>query len=199
MSTIIPEKCNLIVNGFWNTAIIKPNWLVKEFPTLVPKAFDVLYDTEFSTMRFDIKSIYFEPNNSYLRFVPKQLNEETLDFISNLNLGIQTKLQYTPVVSAGCNFVFNLDENEEFNIENLNILEESNPAYDKFGLEALVEKKTQHTFSFPNYQLNIIYKIDVNNKSIQYNYHYDRTSQVELIKHYSFSENLNKTLLRLIK
>ncbi|MGR3180027.1 MAG: hypothetical protein ACUZ8E_18455 [Candidatus Anammoxibacter sp.] len=198
---IIPEKCTFIVNGAWNTAIIQPKWLRSQFPTLIPDKFDILFLQDISkALRFDIKNIYFEPRDNCLIFIPKKVDDTTLDFISELSKGIQKKLPFTPVLAAGCNFTFELDNNEQFTIKNLNNMEDSELTYEPLKLDKLVAKETRHTFSFSDYRLNIIYNINADKKSILYNYHCDRNSPVEFMSeslkdNYNSSVNLNKKLI----
>lgn len=201
MSQLIPNKSSFVAIGAWNTAIIQPNWLRREFPTLVPKEFDILFLPGISRLlRFDIKNIFLEPSESSLVFIPKKIDDDTLDFISKLSIGIKKKLPFTPVISAGINFCFKLDENENFNIKDIDNIDESKQIYEQVDLKEIVGKETRHTFSFSNYQLNIIYKINGNSKSIQYNYHYDRDAPIESISkslkgHYKSSLELNNNLI----
>lgn len=202
MSQIIAEQCTFVINGAWNTAIIQPDWLRSQFPTLIPSELDILFiPGDVRLLRYDLGNITLEPDNNRLIFIPKKIDDETLDYIAKLSTEIQRKLPHTPISAAGANYVFELDENERFCIPVLENSEELKSHYKDVVLAELTSKVIRHTFSFSDHQLNIEFRINHDTKIVQYNYHYKLNEPIEnasksLKNNLNYSEGLNKKLIK---
>ena len=205
MSVIITEQCNFLIIGAWNPAIIQPGWLKKQFPTLIEgDQFRVeLITGPTATFRFEVNSVLISPNNDKLIFIPKEVNEKHLDFISKISFSIFEKLPHTPVFAAGCNFVYKLDDGEAFFISELEPQENALEIYDGMDLKELTSKQIRHGFSFSDHNLNISYNVAGDHKTIHYNFDYP-LKDVNLIKeasesvkdHYKFTLKLNTCFIK---
>ena len=202
MCQIITEQCTFVINGAWNTAIIQPDWLRSQFPTLIPSELEILFiPGNVRLLRYDLGNITLEPNNNRLIFIPKKIDDETLDYIAKLSTEIQRKLPHTPISAAGANYFFELDENEYFCIPGLENIEELKDHYKDFVQAELTSKVLRHTFSFSDHQLNIDFRINHDTKIVQYNYHYKLSEPIEMASkslknNLNYSEKLNKKLIQ---
>jgi hypothetical protein len=205
MSEIITDQCNFIIIGAWNPAIIQPGWLKKQFPQLIKEdKFNIeLITGPIATFRFEVNNILISPNNDRLIFTPREVNEACLDFISKISFSIFDKLPHTPVLAAGCNFVYKLKEKESFTISEFKLPEDASKFYKDLELNELTSKQIRHIFSFSDYNLNITYILNAESKNIHYNFDYP-IKDTNLIKkasesfkeHYALTLKLNSNLIK---
>ncbi len=205
MSSIIPEKSNFVIIGAWNPAIIQPGWLKKRFPNLIKDdQFGIeLVTGPVSSLRYDVNNVFISPNSDRLIFMPKEIKEEILTFISELSVSIFEKLPHTPVFAAGCNFVYKLDDEECFYINEFELTEKLSEFYEGIELKEFTSRQIRHSFSFSDYNLNISYNFSGDLRTIHYNFDY-QLKDVNLIKkaskslndHYKYSLDLNSKFIR---
>ncbi len=175
MLKVGPLRSSFVAIGAWNPAIIQPGWLKAEFPQLIgDKRIPVHFTAgpAVATMVMDLGRFLLDPNGGRLVFVPRTLDEETLLEIQALSKGIYKRLEHTPVSAAGSNFVFQLDENEDFAIEEALECDSSQQIYSEIGLKKCIRRSVQHTFSFEDYNLNITMLKMESESMIQLNYDY---------------------------
>lgn len=206
MSTIIPKQCNFIIIGAWNPAIIQPVWLKSQFPDMIKgEQFGIELETgPVSSFRYDVNNIFISPNSDRLTFIPKEINCDTLSFISKLSISIYKKLSHTPVLAAGCNFVYKLEDNEVFCINNFEQPEKLSEFYENIELKELTSQQIRHKFSFSNHNLNISYNSQGDERTVHYNFDYHLGNNKKNINkateslndHYNFSIDLNSKLIR---
>jgi hypothetical protein len=175
------KEGNIIILGSWNIAIINPFWLKKEFSELIEEEEKIIAEIIFGQnqkIRYNIKkknSIIIIENNR-LMISSKLINKENLLFVVNLGLGIFKKLPHTPITAIGHNFSYEINENEDFVINQfINTKEEFN-FYNEFIKSDIIETQIKHTFYYKDYQLNIIYNNQKNNKNINFNFNYPTNS-----------------------
>lgn len=203
MSKLIPEESNFVVIGAWNPAIIQPAWLKKEFPHLIPDKVIVKVTAGLvSSLRFDLDKIILDPNGGRLLFIPKKLEEETLNYITELSNGIHDKLKHTPISAAGCNFFFTLDENELFSLDEVEKNDQIMGLYDFLTGYQLVSKSVQHSFSAEDHKISINYDYQGNARVLRINYDYQaplnpmQKAADSFIKNYRHALELSKELIR---
>ena len=175
MLKISPLRSSFVAIGAWNPAIIQPGWLREKFPQQVgDKKIPVHFTAgpAVATMVMDLDKFLLDPNGGRLVFVPKVLDEETLREIQTLSKEIYRLLEHTPVSAAGSNFVFQLDENEDFAIKELLECTSSQQIYDEIDLKKCIRRSVQHTFSFEDHNLNITMLKMESESTIQLNYDY---------------------------
>ncbi len=204
MSKIISEKSNFIIIGAWNPAIIQPEWLKKEFPSLIPDKFGIQAVSGIvSSFRFEFEKIFLDPTGGRLVFIPKKLDEETLNYIANLSNGIQNRLSHTPIAAAGANFVFSLDENEAFTLDQIETDEQIKNLYLSLKECDFISKSIGHVFSAEDHAITINYDFHGNTKVLQLNYEYKfpltdamKRAADSLVQNFKHAENLCKELIR---
>lgn len=201
MSELITGDCNLIVLGAWNPSIIQPIWLRQQFPELIGKEFLVKYigGTK-SALQFDFGKIIFTSDNEKLIFTPKNIDDDTLRYISELSISIFKKLEHTPINAAGCNFVYKLDKNESFVFEKGTNREALKKYYESVELREPLTSLIKHSFSLTDCQLNINYLFATDTR-ISYNFHFKlpnsmQSAAEQLKENFDFSMELNKKLIK---
>ena len=203
MSKLLPEESNFIVIGAWNPAILQPEWLKREFPSLIPDKFDIqgIIGPPFS-YRMDFEKIILDPHGGRLLFIPKKPDEETLRYITELSIGIQEKLQHTPIVAAGSNFVFKLDESEFFTLEELESNEQILGIYPFLKDLQLVAKSIRHAFSAEDHTININYDHQGSIRFLRINYNYQqppdqmKKAAGSLIENFKHAQTISKKLIK---
>jgi hypothetical protein len=207
MSHPIPEKSNLVSIGAWNPAILQPNWLRSEFPKIITEdsvGVQVVAGAIYS-FRMEFKNFFLDPNGGRLVFIPKDLENHTLELISNLAQGIHEKLKHTPISAAGCNFSFKLERDEKFTIDDLEQEDKVKGLYNCFDHDcSLVERGIRHTFAAPDYRININYDYPDEGKIIRINFDYRtpftpnpmKTAAEKFVENFSKAERIKESLVR---
>jgi hypothetical protein len=172
MAKLDSQKSNFVVVGAWNPAIIQPEWLRKEFPEVVPETIGIEIIGPPISIRFDIGDFFLEPLNGRLIFSAKEVNEKTLDSISELSNGIADRLMYTPVSAAGCNFCFSLESKEKFCHDGLEEDGNTKDLADILAGSIIVSRSIQHTYSLDDHNVNIFYDHKGNEKALRINFEY---------------------------
>lgn len=203
MSILLPEESQFIVIGAWNPAIIQPQWLKKEFPSLIPDKFSIQFVAgPISGIQMDFEKIILDPNGGRLLFIPKKIDKETLSYIAELSNGLQDRLHHTPIAAAGCNFVFKLDEAETFTLDDLEGDAQISGLYPFLKDLQLVTKLVRHTFSAEDHSINIFYDYKGGTKLLRINYDYQQpTNQMKkaadsLLDNFKHAQEISKKLIR---
>jgi len=204
MSKPLPEQSNFIAIGAWNPAIIQPHWLKKHFPEQIPDTCKIEVASSGGTtcFRMDYEHVLIDPNNGRLVFIPKTLDETTMRYIADLASGVHDLLKHTPIVAAGCNFVFDLDSEESFTLDDVERNHEIADLYSESGETGqLISKSIRHTFGFADCSMNITYDYVGAHKVLRINFDYKGVRPVEnaaqaLVGNYKRSLALAAKLIR---
>ena len=196
------EKCNFLINGAWNPAIIHPEWLQKTFPELFDKKDKFTIHVTagaIQSVKYQCPKIFIEPTIGRLSFVPIIANDDTWKYISDLSQGILSKLHHTPTSAAGCNFVYELKESMSYKLFDEAVTEGEKDFYDANDIGLLTKRKIQHTVPIDNYELNIIYEITKESRIVQYNFHYRSPHVIiaakNIVDNYKQTLELNSKLI----
>jgi len=194
MSKPIPEQCNFIAIGAWNPAIIQPQWLKKEFPTLIPEKFIVqVVAGVVSAFRIEFPNEFvIDPNGGRLVFIPKKLEDETLEKISELGKGIQELLKHTPIAAAGCNFVFQLEPDEIFKIEQIEPTDNIKAIYENIHGTNLVSHSISHELAAEDHTINVAYDFKGQTKQLRINFNYQQPSEAMKIAAHALVKNFHR-------
>jgi hypothetical protein len=194
MSIPIPEQCNFIAIGAWNPAIIQPQWLKKEFPTLIPDKFNIqVVAGVVSAFRIEFSDEFvIDPNGGRLVFIPKKLDDKILEKIADLGRGIQDLLIHTPIAAAGCNFVFKLEQNEFFKLEKIEPDEEIKALYENIEGSNLVSRVINHELSAEDHTINLGYDFKGKAKFLRINFNYQQPLEAMKIAADTFVENYKR-------
>lgn len=196
MAELESQKSNYLVVGAWNSAIIQPEWLRQEFPDVVPDPIRIEIRGPSLGIRFDIGSFFLEASNGVLIFSPKKVDKETLNSISELSNGIANRLQYTPISAAGCNFIFSLDNTENFYQDELDSDDQPKDLSDILMVSNIVSQSVQHTYSLDNHNVNIFYDYKGNERTLRINFDY-QTPKVAMIEASNMLESNFETALKI--
>jgi hypothetical protein len=203
MSILIPEQCSLVIIGAWNPAIIQPAWLKKQFPTQIPDRFRLQVGAGVGpSIRIDFEDFIIDPSGGRLVFVPKKLDEVILSRIVELSNGIQERLLHTPILAAGCNFVFTLEANESFSLDEIETDMEIKSLYKGLVGFDLVAKSIGHVFSGEDHTISVNYEFQGTAKSLRLNYDYQaplnpmKRAADSFIANLHHAEKLSKELIR---
>lgn len=195
MSKILSDQCNLIIIGAWNPAIIQPVWLRQEFPTLIPDKFGVQVVTGVqSSFRIEFEDFIIDPNGGRLVFIPKRMEENIMKDIAALCNGIQDKLRHTPIAAAGCNFVFGLEPNEQFSIDQIETDEQVKSLYGSLKGCNLIARSIGHVFSAEDHTINVNYDLKGSTRFLRVNYEYQPPLNAMKKAADSFIENFNRAI-----
>jgi hypothetical protein len=202
MSKIITEKCNFIVIGAWNPAIIQPQWLKKEFPTLIPENFNVqVVAGVVSSFRIEFPDEFvLDPNGGRLVFIPKKMDDTILNKIADLGRGIHKALSHTPIAAAGCNYVFKLEQNEFFKLEKIETDEEIDNLYQNIGRD-IVARSIRHVISEEAHTINLNYEFKGMEKELHVNFNYPgqldsmKVAADSLLTNYQRAKDMCKELI----
>lgn len=204
MSKNLPDQSNFIAIGAWNPAIIQPHWLKKQFPSIVPDncAIEIASSGSGSSIRMNYEKVIIDPNNGRLILIPKALNEENLNYIKDLGIGIQSKLEHTPIVAAGSNFVFQLDSEEIFTVDDIAQDDKILGLYGDLPKQGkMISKSIRHTFGLADYSINVNYDYGASARFLRINYDYKGANPMKraaesLIENYKYSLELCSSLIR---
>ncbi len=204
MSIPLPEESNFIAIGAWNPAIIQPHWLKRHFPDKIPDTAKIEITSVGAGFSFkmDYEKVTIDPSNGRLIFIPKVLNKETMQYIAELCVGIRKKLEYTPIVAAGCNFVFKLEKDESFKIDKIEQEEKIADLYIDLQKKGnLISKSIRHTFGLEDCSVNITYDYSENDKIVRINFDFKGTDPMKraaeaLMDNFEYTNQLIKDIIR---
>lgn len=204
MSKQIPEQSNFVTIGAWNPAIIQPHWLRKFFSDMIPDTcqIEIASVGAISAFKMSYPKISIDPNNGRLVFIPKELSEESMKYIAELSLGIQAKLEHTPIVASGSNFVFQLEAGESFTLDEIEQEQQIADLYNKQTEQSkIISKSIRHTFSLKDYSVNITYDYTGSDRLLRVNFDYQGADPMKraaegLVANFKYSLDLEKQLVR---
>lgn len=194
MSKPIPEQSNFIAIGAWNPAIVQPQWLKKEFPTLIPERFNVqVVAGVVSAFKIEfLDEFVLDPNGGRLVFIPKKLNDVTLKKIAELGRGIQHLLNHTPITAAGCNFVFRLEADEFFKLEKIETDEDIEGLYENIEGGNLISRSISHGISQEDHTMNVAYEFKGQAKLLRINFDYQQPEKAMQIAADALVQNFHR-------
>ena len=204
MSKPLPEQCNFVAIGAWNPAIIQPHWLKKHFPKQIPDncGIEIASAGTASSIRMNYEKVIVDPNNGRLILNPKKFDEETMAYIAELALGIYKLLKHTPVGAAGCNFVFKLDPEEVFTVDEIENDDKITGLYNGLGEKGkLVSKAIRHTFGLADCSVNVTHDYVGTERILRLNFDYQKAKAVEnasnaFVSNFKYSLELVQKLTR---
>lgn len=185
MSKLLPEQSNLIIIGAWNPAIIQPNWILQEFSDIIAeKEVGVqIVAGAISSFRMEFSNFFLDPNGGRLVFIPKNFENNTLEIISKLALGIRDKLKYTPITAADCNFAFNLEQGETFALDDIAEEEQIRSLYSNFQKDFdLIGRGIRHTFAGADFRINLNYDYTDEGNQLRVNFDYQNPFALDPMK-----------------
>jgi hypothetical protein len=147
VSKLAIQRCNLVIVGAWNPAIVAPNWIKQEFPDLVPSnEYQVSYNPgAVPRIRFSMEGIQIDPTGGRLRFRPEKADRSRLEFIPQLAAAICQRLPHTPTTAVGNNFIYQLENDERFEIFDFLSEEQLEQFYQKLGLAKMARVQVRHS------------------------------------------------------
>ncbi len=204
MSKSLPDQSNFIAIGAWNPAIIQPHWLKKQFPGIVPDncTIEIASSGSGSSIRMNYEKVIIDPNNGRLILIPKAMDEENLNYIRELGIGIQEKLEHTPITAAGSNFVFKLDPEEIFIVDDIAQDDKILALYGDLPKKGkLISKSIRHTFGLADYSINVNYDCGASARFLRINFEYQGANPMKraaesLIGNFKHSLQLCSSLIR---
>jgi hypothetical protein len=183
MSKLVPEQSNLIIIGSWNPAIIQHQWLKSEFPDLIdPDPLGAyLLQGNIQALLLEYIDFKLQVNQQNLIFTFKNIDDKTLDRVSNLAKGVYDKLKHTPISLGGCNFIYELEPGDIFSVGEGS--EESEKVEAALEGCQLLSREVRYGFSGLDHKINIHFKRVEASRSLQLNYDYSAPSEkvVELV------------------
>jgi hypothetical protein len=177
MSKLLYEQSNLIIIGSWNPAIIQHQWLKSEFPDLIdPDPLGAyLLQGNIQALLLEYIDFKVQVNQQNLIFTFKNIDDKTLDRVSNLAKGVYDKLKHTPISLAGCNFVYELELGDFFSAGEGH--EESERVEAELEDYQLLSREVRYGFSGLDHKINIHFKCVGALRSLQLNYDYSEPSE----------------------
>jgi hypothetical protein len=147
------------------------------------------------------EKIIIDPNNGRLILIPKEFNEETMAYIAELALGMYKLLEHTPVGAAGCNFVFKLDPEEIFTVDEIENDDKITSLYNGLCNGTLVSKLIRHTFGLADCSVNVIYDYIGTERILRLNFDYQKANSMEnasksFVSNFKYSIELLNKLIR---
>jgi hypothetical protein len=204
MSKNLPDQSNFLTIGAWNPAIIQPHWLRKYFSGKIPDTcqIEIASVGAISAFRMSYPKVSIDPNNGRLIFIPKELSEESMKYIAELGLGIQGKLEHTPIVASGSNFVYQLEAGESFTLDEIEQEQQIAGLYKNLNEQGkIISKSIRHTFSLKDYSVNITYDYSGSDRLLRVNFDYQGAEPMKraaegLVANFKYSLDLQKQLIR---
>lgn len=195
MSKPVLDKSHFVSIGAWNPAIIQPRWIRKEFSDLVPdeKVGMRIMTSGTNALRMEYEKFYLDPSNGRLIIIPRKLDNSTIELIAKFALAIREKLIYTPINASGFNFCFQLEEGEQFTIDDIDQPDKVKELYK--GIEKpyeVVSRNFKNTFSVEDYTINFLYEYKGSEKTLQINYEYTQPSDSMQIAAEAYVETFHK-------
>jgi hypothetical protein len=206
VSKLAIQRCNLVVVGAWNPAIIAPDWIKHEFPDLIRGTeYEVSYNpTTTPRIRFIMDGVQIDPNDGRLRLRPHTADVSRLELIPRLAAAICTRLPHTPTRAVGNNFIYESEGDEHLEVLDFLNPQQQDQFYQKLDLGKVARTQIRHSFSFPTHQLNLIYNARQDGESIVFNFHYQATHSARVVEainafqeNFRYTENLvNRILIK---
>ncbi|MCP4041465.1 MAG: hypothetical protein GY731_05830 [Gammaproteobacteria bacterium] len=161
-------------------------------------------------MRVNLKRLFIMPSRESLVIEPNISEEEIFPIISSLGTNIVNILPHTPIIAIGHNFSFNLDSDEEFNLdysENNKIIADAvSASLDSVPGNISNLAKTSFAPEGKRYQLNITTESNPEKRKLLLNFHHDvKKTSIEDIQriiesfpdNYRLSEQIKDALIGL--
>jgi len=188
--------------GAWNTGILTPQWLSKEiFKLSKNEKYDIEISQDVSvSLRAKIRDIYIIPTPDRLILNPSKHNKRLLTLLMNIASRLYKTLPHTPIVAIGHNFFYELNKDEEFNLD-LNFSGRFHKKnYNNINAIPVKDSTLRHSLSLKNDKLvtlNLSYRQDNSKRSLETNYHYQVNRDDKKIKHAlrRFLINYNNSVL----
>jgi len=191
---------NCIIVGAWNTAILNPNWIAKEILILGEgEQISVEYSADIPIrFRIKIKDLYFIPNNDRLIINPSVLDNKLFELVNQSSLELYNKLPYTPITAIGHNFVYELDDDENFYPQIDFSVAKNRELYKTFHASPGSQSILRHSLLLEQDKfviLNLAFKQENGRKILDMNYHYQVDEDPNKIRHSlsRFFDNFNNS------
>jgi hypothetical protein len=194
VSNLTVERCNLVIVGAWNPAIVSPNWLKQEFPELFPGSeFQATFVPGPSPrIHFTMAGVQIDPNAGRLTLRPGTPDRQVLALIPRLALAVYERLPHTPVSAVGFNFIYTLDADETARIFEFLDDDLQEQFYREVDLNHLARSQVRHSFVFPTHRLNVIYDSKSDSETVGFNFNYRVGQSPQVISAIrAFAENLD--------
>lgn len=197
MPNLLPESVNLNIPGNWNRAILTPDWLRAQFPAAIPESqYELIFfqNLPIFPLGYKFERFSIEPADNRLLLKPARIDEDHLDFVSNLAVYICETLTHTPIFAVGHNVHFQLSDLESFAVDQFSN-SESEKEFFNFLQLPLSRKSQQYGFSLEDHNLNIIYEEKAGSSVISFNFHYGSTSKEAILSAIrSFKNNIYRAI-----
>ena len=197
--------------GAWNVAILNPKWIASEImkiPAGTPIPMELGLGPSIS-VKAKIADLIFIPSSERLLISPSKEDEEMFKGTDEAVEKIYSLLPYTPIEAVGYNFLYELEENEDFLVGINFQASHYNEMYKDIGASAGSESAIQHSlalFDDAYVILNLLLKISGKKKLLSFNYHYQVNDNKEKIKqslnkfykNYKHSQTVTQKLIKVV-
>lgn len=177
MSSLAIDRCNLVIVGAWNPAIVTPIWLKEQFPELIKEnEFQASFTPgPMPSVHFIIDGLRIDPNSGRLRLKPAKGESSRLELIPKLARAIFNRLPHTPTTAVGCNLVYRIDEEEMPGVIRFVDYPGQEKFYAALDLHQIPSRYVRHSFALPECQLNLIYNLKKDAETMEFNFHHHAT------------------------
>ena len=152
ISKFVLEEATYVLVGAWNTAILNPKWIASEILKL-PQGTSIPMELAVGpamSVRAKIADLYFIPSSDKLIINPSKEDEELFKLADTAINTLYNTLPYTPIEAIGYNFLYELEENEDFAVDINFEASRYNELYKTINASAGHESTIQHSLSLNN-------------------------------------------------
>ncbi len=131
------------------------------------------------SVRAKISDLFFVPTSDRLIVNPSREDEDLFKLADNAIENLYNILPYTPIEAIGYNFLYVMEDTEDFAIDLKFEASNYNALFKGFGASAGSESVLQHSLVLLDDEyvvLNLQMKVSGNKKSIAFNYHYQASN-----------------------
>ncbi|MCK5506162.1 MAG: hypothetical protein KAJ10_13440, partial [Thermodesulfovibrionia bacterium] len=181
------EEATAVVVGAWNVAILNPRWIATEIlklpmSTAIPMELGVGPGI---SVRAKIADLFFVPASDRLIINPSREEEALFKLTDQAIENLFEVLPHTPIEAIGYNFLYSLDDDEDFAIDVKFEASNYDALFKKFNASAGQESVVQHSLVILDDSyvvLNLQMKILGKKKLLVFNYHYQAKNDKARIK-----------------
>ena len=169
----------LVIQGRWNTAILRPVWFSRIMPEISPEQkIPIEFSLDAGSIRFTIDQVKIQPTPLRLDLVVDtecgdSSSEKYCKKVINIATKIVEHLPHTPITAVGHNVAYDLSTIESMEYIPNSEFENFDATYKgKFAAVSLNTHRVAHGIDFSEYLLNLTYEIGRKHSFIDLNYHY---------------------------
>lgn len=183
------EYSPLVIIGFWNKAILSPNWVSRYIFPKKEIHVEFPINNSNASLKFNVDGISLNVIDQRLLFSIKEPSDQSFELIGTTAMSLCRSLPHTPVSSFGINHIFesSIEEIRDGNL--FDLVDRSLVDDGGYDVQCI---KIGRTIKFADCILNLSLSKKETTIVYDFNYHYDISSIEEFIQKFDPQNILHK-------